>query len=284
MKFGKKWLTLFILAVVAVGLAYLQATPDQLEAHFIDVGQGDSILIRLPNGQTMLIDAGESKGGNRVVAYLEQQGIAKIDYLVATHPHADHIGGMAKVIEAFAIGQVFLPKVSHTSQTYENLLLAIREKGLKITTARAGLIIVKEEGLKATFVAPCSFLYDNLNNYSAVLKVEYGDTSCLLTGDAEIESEQEMLAGNTDLKADLLKVGHHGSSTSTTQSFLNAVSPAYAVISCGEDNQYGHPHRETLDRLSRDGIEIYRTDISGTVVFKSDGSIFTPGGKDPWGN
>lgn len=275
----KKWLALVVLLIVALGLVHLQAkeVPEQLEAHFLDVGQGDSILIRFPNEQTMLIDSGESGAGDRVVSYLKQQGIDRIDYLVATHPHEDHIGGMVKVIEAFEIGEVYMPKVTHTSKTYENLLLAIQDKGLKIMAARAGVNIIEEEGLKAVFVAPCSAHYDNLNNYSAVVKVQYGKTSFLLAGDAEAEAEQEMLGGEEELKADVLKVGHHGSSTSTTEPFLDAVSPKYAVISSGEGNQYGHPHQETLERLCRDGIEIYRTDTYGTVLFVSDGLILTPG-------
>lgn len=282
MKSLKKWLALVFLLIVAISFVHLQAgdMPDQLEAHFLDVGQGDSIFIHFPDGQTMLIDAGASSAGGRVVSYLQQRGVGKIDFLVATHPHADHIGGMVEVVEAFNIGKVYMPKVDHTSKTYENLLLAIQEKGLKITAARAGLNIVWEEGIegvKASFVAPCSSHYDNLNNYSAVVRVQYGKTFLLLTGDAETEAEQEMLAGGSDLEADLLKVGHHGSSTSTTGLFLDAVTPVYAVISCGEGNPYGHPHQETLDKLDQTGVETFRTDLHGTVVFVSDGSAFTPG-------
>jgi competence protein ComEC len=289
----KKWLALSVVFVLLVaGIANVnpteqaQATPGQqsqqvkntassLIAHIIDVGQDDSILIQFHNGQTMLVDAGTSSAGSSVVSYLKQQGVNKIDYLVATHPHADHIGGMIAVVNEFDISKVYMPRVVHKTQTYENLLLAIQSKGLTITPARAGLNIIEQDGLKATFTAPCGSNYDNLNNYSAVVKIQYGSTSFLLTGDAESESEQEMLASDANLKADVLKVGHHGSNTSTTTSFLNAVSPKYAVISAGEGNQYGHPHQVTLDKLTNAGVETYRTDIHGTVIFVSDSKTLT---------
>jgi|LSQX01.2.fsa_nt_gb beta-lactamase superfamily II metal-dependent hydrolase len=244
----------------------------QMKVHIINVGQGDSILIQFHNGQTMLIDAGPD---DSVLSYLNQQGIKKINYLVATHPHADHIGGMAAVIRTFDIEKVYMPRVGHTTKTYENVLLAIKSKGLKITSAKAGVTILDQNGLKANFIAPCSSSYDNLNNYSAVIKIQYGNTSFLLTGDAEAESEQQMLVSGTNLKADVLKVGHHGSNSSTTSSFIKAVSPKYAVISCGAGNQYGHPHQEVLSRLANTGVKTYRADTDGTVIFISDGKTFT---------
>jgi competence protein ComEC len=244
----------------------------QMEVHFINVGQGDSILVKLHNGQTMLIDAGPD---DSVVSYLNQQGIKKINYLVATHPHADHIGGMAAVIQTFDIEKVYMPRVTHTTQTYENVLLAIKAKGLKITPARAGTAVFTQDGLNVNIVAPCGSSYDNLNNYSAVIKIQYGNTSFLLTGDAESESEQQMLSNGVNLKSDVLKVGHHGSNSSTIPSFLKAVSPKYAVISCGAGNQYGHPHQETLSKLANAGIETYRTDTNGTIIFVSDGKTLT---------
>lgn len=244
----------------------------QMKVHFINVGQGDSILVQFHNGQTMLIDAGPD---DSVVSYLNRQGIKKINYLVATHPHADHIGGMAAVIRTFDIEKVYMPRVSHTSKTYENVLLAIKSKGLRISSAKAGVTILDQNGLKANFIAPCSSSYDNLNNYSAVIKIQYGNTSFLLTGDAEAESEQQMLVSGTNLKADVLKVGHHGSNSSTTSSFIKAVSPKYAVISCGAGNQYGHPHQEVLSRLANTGVKTYRADTDGTVIFISDGKTFT---------
>lgn len=244
---------------------------DELAVHFLDVGQGDSILIQFPNDSVMLIDAGPDRSGAPVISYLKQQGIKKIDYLVATHPHADHIGGMAAVIKEFDISKVYMPKVTHTTKTFEDMLLSIRKKGLKITPARAGLNIIEQDGLQATFTAPCSSGYDGLNNYSAVVKIRYGSTSFLLTGDAEDLSEKEMLASGADLQADVLKVGHHGSSRSTTPAFLKSVSPEYAVILVGAANDYGHPHQETLDNLADAGVMVHRTDQEGTIIFVSDG-------------
>ncbi len=175
----------------------------------------------------------------------------------------------------FQVEKIYMPRASHTSQTYEKVLLAIKAKGLKILSAKAGTTVLDQDGLKVNFVAPCGSSYDNLNNYSAVIKIQYGNTSFLLTGDAGTESEQQMLVSGTNLKADVLKVGHHGSNSSTTSSFIKAVSPKYAVISCGAGNQYGHPHQEVLSRLSSAGVKIYRTDTNGTVIFTSDGKTLT---------
>ena len=249
------------------------ATKDKLRVHFIDVGQGDAILIQFPSGQNMLIDAGEDE--NIVASYIASQGIIRLDHVIATHPHADHIGGMAKVIKSFEIAKIYMPRTTHTTRTYENLLLAIKDKGLKITTAKAGLDIDVGDGIEAKLVAPNSDSYQNLNDYSAVLRLVYGNTSFIFTGDTESVSELEMINSGYSLKSDVLKVGHHGSSTSTTPAFLNAVSPKYAVISCGKDNSYGHPHQEVITRLNNTGVIIYRTDESGTIIAESDGSTIT---------
>ncbi|MDD2235274.1 MAG: ComEC/Rec2 family competence protein [Desulfitobacteriaceae bacterium] len=244
---------------------------DQLTVHFLDVGQGDSILIQFPNDSVMLVDAGPDENGAPVISYLKKQGVEKIDYLVATHPHADHIGGMAAVIKEFDINKVYMPKVTHTTKTFEDMLLSIKRKGLKIIPARAGLDILDRDGLQATFIAPCGTDYDSLNNYSAIVKIQYGSTSFLLTGDAEGISEKEMLDNSVDLRADVLKVGHHGSSSSTTPAFLKSVTPEYAVILVGAENKYGHPHQETLEHLADAGVIVYRTDQEGTIIFASDG-------------
>lgn len=236
---------------------------DTLIAHFIDVGQADSALLQLPNGQTMLIDA-----GGEVRDYIHGLGIQKIDYLVATHPHSDHIGYIEDVVREFEIGEIYMPRVSHTSKTFENMLLAIQEKGLKIKTAKAGVTALDTEDLDIVFVAPAQEHYEDLNNYSAIVKITYKSKSILFTGDAEALSESQITA---DIDADVLKVGHHGSSTSTSKRFLDRVSPQIAVISCGADNEYSHPHREVLQRLSSRNIEIYRTDESGTIIVYCDG-------------
>lgn len=243
---------------------------NQLALHFIDVGQADSMLGILPNGETILIDAGNREDGNTIISYIKKQQIKKIDYLIATHPHEDHIGGLAEVINSFDIGSIYMPKVSTTTKTFENALLAIKNKGLKVTTARAGVSILNNDNLKIELLAPNSDSYENMNSYSAVTKITFGNTSFLLTGDADNISEGEMFKYN--LKADLLKVGHHGSSTSTSAEFLKAVAPKFAVISVGKGNTYGHPAQKTLNTLKNAGVKIYQTDINGTIVATSDGN------------
>ena len=243
------------------------ASEDELVVHFIDVGQGDSSFIELPNGDTMLIDAGTASYGDDIIEYIESLGYQDIDYVVATHPHADHIGGMAEVIDAFDIETVYMPKAVSTSKTYENLLETIQDKGLSIHTGRAGVEVLNTDDLTILMFAPVQEEYSNLNNYSIVLKITYGDTSFLYTGDAE-DSLDEITG---DIKADVLKVGHHGSDTSTTSDFLARVNPSYAVISVGEGNSYGHPALSTIELLEGYTSNIYRTDLNGTVVISSDG-------------
>jgi DNA internalization-related competence protein ComEC/Rec2 len=242
-----------------------------LQVSFLDVGQADSILIKLPGGKTMLIDAGNNDDGKTVVNFLKSHGVKNLDVLVGTHPHEDHIGGMDDVIEAFDIEKIYMPKVTTTTRTFKDVLRAAEKKNLKITAARGGMSIPLEEGLKADILAPNSSRYEELNNYSIVIKITYKDTSFLFTGDAEKLSEQEMLKKRYDLRADVLKVAHHGSSSGTSEEFLSAVSPEYAVISVGRNNDYGHPHRETMRRLTAHGVKVYTTADNGNLLFSSDG-------------
>jgi len=240
-----------------------------VEVHFIDVGQGDAILIESEN-ESMLIDAGENNKGTLVSEYLKSQNITNLDYVIGTHPHSDHIGGLDQVINSFSIGMVILPSVVHTTDTYEDLLDAVENNQLSITNAVVG----NQYSLgSATFtiLAPNSSSYEDLNNYSVVIKLTYDDTSFLFTGDAEKLSETEMLSGTMDLTADVLKLGHHGSAYSTNEEFLDAVHPDYVVISVGKDNKYDHPHAETLQAMQTNHIKVYRTDVQGSVVFTSDG-------------
>jgi competence protein ComEC len=238
---------------------------------YIDVGQGDSILIQTPNNKNILIDAGTSSYGPKISNYLRSRGINKIDVLIATHPHADHIGGMSHIIENFNIGSIYMPNVASTTKTFENLLLTIQSKGLTIKTAKAGVLIEIDSAVTAQLIAPNSSKYNDVNQYSAVLKVTYNATSFIFTGDAGQLSEQEMLNSGYNLKADVLKVGHHGSSTSTTQAFLSAIAPKYAIITVGANNRYGHPNDLVLNRLADMGVTIYRTDLDGTIIISSDG-------------
>ncbi|MDG0873985.1 MBL fold metallo-hydrolase [Paenibacillus thiaminolyticus] len=242
-----------------------------LQVFYLDVGQGDSTLIKTPKGQHILIDGGDNHKGQDVVEYLESLGITQLDVVIATHPDADHIGGLDTVIDAIPVESVYAPKVSHTTNTYRDFLMAVKNRGLKIKTAKAGLDIPLE-GVTAEFVAPVAEYGKDLNAWSAVLRLTYGNTSFLFTGDAEARSEADMLKQPKPLHADVLKVGHHGSDTSTSQEFLDAVQPTYAVISAGVDNKYGHPKKVIMNRLKKAGVEIYRTDKQGTISAISDGT------------
>lgn len=239
-----------------------------IKIHYIDVGQGDSIFIELPNKKTMLIDAGESSKGKIVSSYISNLGYYKIDYIVGTHPHTDHIGGLAHIINSFDIGNIYMPKAVSTSKTYENLLNTISQKGLKITTARAGVNIVSESNLNINIVAP-NREYSDLNNSSAVVKITYGNRKFLFMGDAETKSENDIIS---DVSADVIKVGHHGSDTSSGQSFVNKVNPKYAIIMVGNNNQYNHPYQIIIDRWINSGAKVYRTDINGNIIVISDGN------------
>lgn len=242
---------------------------DNISAHFIDVGQGDSIFIELPNHECMLIDAGIANKGEYIENYIISTGYDTIDYLIATHPHADHIGSMDYIVSNMDIGSIYMPKVSTTTKTYERLLEAVQEKGMKIKSARAGMSIVDEEDLNVDILAPVEIDEGELNNCSIIIKITYESDSYLFIGDAE---KEELSTVTADMSADVLKVGHHGSRTSTTEEFLEEVNPEYAVISCGIDNDYGHPHEEAVSLLNEFNVEYYRTDLQGTITITSDGS------------
>lgn len=258
-----------LLEKIGIGNDSNDAFDGKLSVHFLDVGQGDSIFIELPDGKTMLIDAGENYYGNGIISYINDCGYSEVDYLAATHPHADHIGSMAYIVRHMDIGEVFMPKVSANTKTYENLLEAVSDKGLKIKSAKAGITIAENDDYEITVAAPSVIDSENLNNSSAVIKLSYKNNSFLFTGDAE---KDELSKIKTDISADVLKVGHHGSKTSTYNEFLNAVNPKYAVISVGKNNDYGHPHKNTLKLLSNYGITVFRTDKDKTIVFASDGN------------
>ncbi len=246
----------------------------RLVSHFLDVGQGDSTFIQLPDGRTMLIDAGVTDEGDGIGKYISDLGCKRIDFLIATHPHSDHIGGMRRAIKELEVGEVYMPKVTADTFTYEKLLKELGNRGLKVKTAKAGVRIASSADPQYTvdLLAPCGDNYEGLNDYSAVVMIRYGGVSFLYTGDAELASETEMLKSGADLSADVVKIGHHGSSDSSCEEFVAAVGASYGVISCGENNDYGHPHKQALKRWEKAGTKLYRTDLNGTVIISSDGS------------
>ena len=242
-----------------------------LEAHFIDVGQGDSILIKTAE-KNILIDGGDR--GNTVVNYLRNQGVSSLDLVIGTHPHADHIGGLINVMDAIPVKEIIDPGVAHTTITFEDYLDVIDAKDIIFTEGRAGMTRNLGGGAEMEIIHPTSPSSSHLNNASIVCRVTFGEISFIFTGDAEREAESQILNRSYELDGDILKVGHHGSATSTTRPFLSAVDPDLAVIMCGRDNQYGHPHQETLENLSASNVDIYRTDKHGTVVIKTDGITY----------
>ena len=249
------------------------ATSGQLKIHFIDVGQADSILLQ-QGSEFMLIDAGNNEDSQTVKNYLVKQGVTELKYFVGTHKDEDHIGSADYVINSFKVGKVYFPKQTATTNTFKDFVAAVKSNGLSLTVPKVGEQFKLGEAI-ITVLAPNSSIYDDSNDYSIVLKVAYGNTSFLLTGDAEEVSEGEMVASGRDLSATVLKVGHHGSRTSTSSAFLNKVNPKYAVVSVGTGNSYKHPSQDTMDRLKAKGIKVYRTDEQGTIVATSDGKNVT---------
>lgn len=245
-------------------------SPGDLQVHFIDVDQGDATLLVAP-GATVLVDAGRHTATD-VVDYLDREGVERIDVLAVTHPHADHIGQFDRILEHVAVREVWWSPAVHTSQTYERALTALEESGAAFEEPTAGA---------RTDVGPLRFDVTNpppggatgdLHDDTLAFRVSYGDVSFLFTGDAETRTEERMLVDQPEsIAADVYQVGHHGSSTSTGQRFLDAVAPDVAIYSAGRDNQYGHPHEEVVDRLVRSGAAVYGTDVHGTVVLTTDG-------------
>lgn len=240
-----------------------------LKVHYIDVGQGDSILLQ-QNGQNMLIDTGTNDSTDTLMAYLKKQSINKIDYLILTHPHEDHIGGADAVIRGFNIGKIYMPKITATTKTYQDVIKAMKSKNYQASEPKLGENF-KLGTANCTILGPINSDKDDLNTYSIVLKVQFGENKFIFTGDAQSSNEQDMISKGYDLSADVLKVGHHGSRTSTSDQFLNAVNPKYAVISCAKGNDYGHPHKTVMDKLKAKKIPVYRTDEAGTVIITSNG-------------
>lgn len=250
------------------------------EFHFIDVGQGDATLIMI-DGKSILIDTGDraSEDREKLTSYLEKMNVTELEYFVATHPDSDHIGSAAYVVENYTVKNIILSPKEHTSQTYEDLITAIEERpSINVINPQDMLgesINVGELELKILGPIGDVSKLDN-NNASVVIMARWGNTKVLLTGDAEKEAEDELrIEYRDELDCDILKVGHHGSNSSSQNSFIKYVKPEYAIISCGEDNKYNHPHKETIDVLEYYETKIYRTDLQGSIVASTDGEVIT---------
>lgn len=270
---------IWIFVIAAAIAAYILGNTDnsvtegQIEIHFIDVGQGDSALILTDTG-SVLIDAGTTESGEKVAAYVKSR-TDSIDYMVLSHPHEDHIGGAAAVFETLSVKEVIMPDKTADSAAFDRLLDCIEESGAKVNPADQGSVFTLGE-LEMRILSPFAGVsYEETNDVSVVMRVIFGNTSFMFTGDAEALVEKDLIEMSSLLDSDVLKVGHHGSSTSSTMDFLEAVSPEIAVISCGKDNSYGHPHAEVVERLEKLNAEIYRTDRLGTIVVTSDGDTVT---------
>lgn len=244
-----------------------------LTAHFIDVGQGDCILIECA-GKTMLIDAGENNRGYTVSAFLREKKISSLDYVVATHPHADHIGGLLTILNEYPVGQFIDSGYPHTSKTYENMLMIIDAKNIPFHVAERGETIDLDPGTEILILNPKKEQSEELNENSVVLKITHGNVSFLLMGDAGLEAEENIMAAGYEVDADILKVGHHASTSGSGHRFISSVSPEVSIIEVGADNDYGHPHAEILQRLQKVST-VYRTDQHGTVIITTDGSAYT---------
>lgn len=240
-----------------------------LNIYFVDAGQADACLLEY-NGDFGLIDAGDNDDEKTIVQFLNEKGVSTLDFIIGTHPHADHIGGMDAVINQFDIGDIYMPRVQNNTKTFEDVLTAIEAKGLSITSPIAGNKF-SFNGIPITILAPMR-TYEDLNNNSIVAKLNFNDFSCIFTGDIEAEAENDILQSGYDVSAKMIKVAHHGSETSSTQAFIDTVNPQYAIVSVGAGNTYGHPDPTIMQRFLNKSITAYRTDECGTIQIKTDGT------------
>ena len=278
------WLLVAMLLVLTGCTEVTETTPavagKEMSVHFIDVGQGDSIFIKAPNGKTMLIDGGVKGAGKTVVDYLRTQGVMKLDYVVATHPDADHIGGLIAVLNSISIKEFIDSGKVHTSQTYDEMLALVNDKNIRYTVPKAGDTVALDPTVAVDVLASDENASDN-NDASIVLRVAYQNISFLLMGDAGHNIEKQLVQDGVDVEATILKAGHHGSNTSSLPQFIQAVSPLVTILSYGQDNKYGHPHAEVVDALTQVGSDIYGTAESGMIVVTTDGVTYDINAK-PW--
>lgn len=244
-------------------------TSNRMLIHFIDVDQGDAILVQV-NNQNLLIDSGPSSAKENLFNYLNLVNVKTFNYIIATHPHEDHIGNMSSIINNYKVLNFYSPKVTSNTKAFETMVESLSRKSLKINIIKANIDSIDlGKNTKVEFFSPNNSTYENINNYSPIFKITYGKTSFLFTGDAEELIESEVINNSYNLKADLLKIGHHGSSTSTSKRFFEGVNPKISVISVGENNTYNHPTEETLSIISTS--KILRTDLDGNILITSDG-------------
>uniref|UniRef100_UPI003FEDD585 MBL fold metallo-hydrolase n=1 Tax=Gemmiger formicilis TaxID=745368 RepID=UPI003FEDD585 len=242
------------------------------QMHFIDVGQALSVLVEC-DGQFMLYDGGNVDDGSLVVSYLQKQGVEQLQYVFCSHAHEDHVGGLAAVMAKFPAGHAYSPVTEGSTKCFNDFVKYTQQQGLQLEVPSVGTVWPLGSAT-VTLLGPVT-QYSETNNTSLVLRIDYGVTSFLLTGDMENTAETDLVNSGANLKADVLQVGHHGSSTSTSYVFLNAVLPEMGIISCGVNNKYGHPHEETLSILRDAGVDVYRTDLLGTITVSSDGQNYT---------
>ena len=242
--------------------------------HFIDVGQALSVLVEC-DGQFMLYDGGNVDDGSLVVSYLQSQGVEQLEYVFCSHAHEDHVGGLAAALACFPAYHVYSPVTEADTKCFQDFVKYTQQQGLQVEVPAVGTMWPLG-GATVTMLGPVA-QYSDTNDTSLVLRIDYGSTSFLLTGDMEKTAETDLVNSGANLRADVLQVGHHGSSTSTSYLFLNAVLPEMGVISCGAGNKYGHPHEETLSILRDAGVDVYRTDLQGTITISSDGQNYTVG-------
>lgn len=249
-----------------------KVNPNLMYVHYINVDQGDAILIQV-NNKNLLIDSGPKSHKKQLVKFLNDLNISKLDYVIATHPHEDHIGNMNTVLNSYKVQSFYAPKVYSYTKSFEQMIDSLKSNNLKINPIKRGCNTINL-GFQTNVevFSPINDTYDNENNYSPVIKISFGNNSFLFTGDAEKEIEDKLILLNDDLKADILKVSHHGSSSSTSDAFLNRVSPKYAVISVGKNNIYDHPNDTIISKLNTYKINILRTDIQNNITLISDGT------------
>ena len=267
-------LCLILLLAVAAAVflpRFLKGKPeDALDAVFFDVGQADAILLSFPGGDHALIDAGNRDDAALLLEELRYRGVRRLAFAVCTHPHEDHAGGMETVLSEIPAETVYLSGAESDAGYYTGLLDLLKESGTPFRVPERGETVYDRAGCRVTAVYDGAGA-ETVNDFSLIFRVTYGKTSLLLTGDAEAAEEMRLLETGAAIRSDLVKLGHHGSVSSTSEAFLDAAAPAYAVISCGRNNDYGHPDREVLERLEARGIAISRTDREGTILFRSDG-------------